>query len=88
MAPYRTKQRAVVHPVRSAKAFTPYCNLDYRNKQELKDTLVQYMRQFCGSQRVEVDTTTRGILIDGEHRYTYELIDPAPVKKPPEELSR
>ena len=81
MAPYRTLHRAVVHPVKSAKAFTPYCDLAYRNKQELKDTLVQYMRQFCGAQRVEVDTSTRGILVDGQHRYNYELIAPAPVKK-------
>lgn len=80
MSSYRTKKRAVVHPLRSAKAFQPYCSLDFRNEREMKGQIVQYMRPFCGQQRVEIDTATRGILVDGEHRYTYELIDPAPAK--------
>lgn len=82
MSSYRTKQRAVVHPLKSAKAFQPYCNLDYRNDRELRGALVTYMRQFCGSQQVAVDTASREILVDGEPRYKYELIAPAPVKAP------
>lgn len=80
MAGYRTTQRAVVHPLRSAKAFTPYCNLVYKNNQELREQLLQYMRQFCGNQKVAVDTSTRAIIVAGEHRYTYELIAPPAAK--------
>ncbi len=82
MSSYRTKKRAVVHPLRSAKAFKPYANLEFKDARELKDGLTTYMRQFLGSQSIAIDTNTRGILVDGEHRYDYELIEPAPAKQP------
>lgn len=75
MSSYRTKKQAVVHAPKSAKAFKPYCELDYRNESELKNTLALYMKQFCRGQRIEIDTTAGQILVDGEHRYDYELID-------------
>ncbi|ALV45808.1 hypothetical protein MB46_10285 [Arthrobacter alpinus] len=76
MSSYRTKKQAVVHAPKSAKAFTPYCQLDYRNESELKNTLALYMKQFCSGQKIEIDTAAGQILVNGEYRYDYELIDP------------
>lgn len=76
MSSYRTKKRAVVHAPKSAKAFTPYCDLDYRNESELKNTLALYMKAFCPGQRIEIDTAACQILVNGEYRYDFELIDP------------
>lgn len=80
---YRTRKRAVVHAPKSARAFTPYCDLEFRNDVELKNTLALYMKQFCPGQRIEIDTTAGQILVDGEHRYDYELIEPARPKPSP-----
>lgn len=76
MSSYRTKKRAVVHAPRSAKAFTPYCDLEFRNDAELKNTLALYMKQFCPGQRIEIDTAANQILVNGEYRYDFELVDP------------
>lgn len=72
----------MVHPLKSGKPFIPLCQLNYRNKGDLKDALVTYMRQYCGKQAVGIDTDTRQILVDGEPRYRYELIPPVPAKTP------
>lgn len=76
MSNYRTKKQAVVHAPKSAKAISPYCQLDFRNTAELKNQLALYMRPICPGQRIEIDTAANQILVDGEHRYNFELIDP------------
>lgn len=82
MSSYRTKKRAVVHAPKSAKAFQPYCDLDFRNEPEMKRQLALYMKPRCPGQRIDIDTAANQILVDGEHRYDFELIDPPRPSKP------
>ena len=76
MKAYRTKKQAVVHAPKSAKAIAPYCQLDFRTTAEMKNQLALYMRPICPDQKIEIDTATNQILVNGEHRYNFELIDP------------
>lgn len=66
----------MVHAPKSAKAISPYCQLDFRTTAEMKNQLALYMRPICPGQKVEIDTAASQILVDGEHRYNFELIDP------------
>lgn len=76
MSSYRTKKQAVVHAPKSAKAIVPYCQLDFRSTAEMKNQLALYMRPICPGQKIEIDTAANQILVNGEHRYNFELIDP------------
>ena len=80
--PYRTRGRAVVHPL-SGKPLQPFCNLDFRDSKELKVQLTTYLRgKYPWAKSILVDTAARKILIDGVERAGYELVGPAPVKAP------
>lgn len=81
MSAYRTKQRAVVHPLQG-KPLQPFCNLDYRDSRELSAQLTTYLRgHWPAPQKILVDTAARKILINGVERAGYELVAPAPAKK-------
>lgn len=82
MSAYRTKGRAVVHPL-SGPPLQPFCNVDFRNAKELKSQLTTYLRgKWPAPQTILVDTTAQKILINGVERAAYKLVGPAPAKKP------
>lgn len=77
---YRTKKRAIVHPLNGAP-LRPWCDLDYRNSSELKAQLTTYLRGFWPlPQKIVVDTAARKILVNGNECAAYELTEPAATK--------
>ncbi|NVM97803.1 hypothetical protein [Arthrobacter sp. SDTb3-6] len=81
MSSYRTRHRAVVHPL-NGKPVQPFANLDYKDSRELVAQLTTYLRGLWPApQKIQIDVAARKILVNGVERAAYELVAPAAVKK-------
>lgn len=78
-APYRTKARAVVHPINGAP-FKPFADLNYRDNKELTDQLATYAKTKYPRAKIQVDVSAKQIIVNGRLAAGYSLVDPAPAQ--------